>query len=101
MLDDATILSEEDVNISMDDEEKRKRSDSDAKRRTFFKFKTKKLHDETVLQYDPAPYTMQVHTPIAKVHFLFSMLSISHAFIIDKGKLVGVLVKKDLINAKL
>lgn len=101
MLDDATILSEEDVNINLDDEEKRKRSDSDLKKRTFSRFKTRKLHDETVLQYDPAPYTMQVHTPIAKVHFLFSMLGISHAFVLEKGKLVGVLVKKDLINAKL
>jgi hypothetical protein len=54
-----------------------------------------------VVPMDPAPFQIHVMTPLTKAHFLFSMLGLSHAWIVSEGRLVGVLTKKDLINARL
>jgi hypothetical protein len=54
-----------------------------------------------VVPMDPAPFQIHVMTPLTKAHFLFSMLGLSHAWVVSEGRLVGVLTKKDLINARL
>jgi chloride channel 2 len=57
--------------------------------------------DVLVVPIDPAPFQIHVMTPLTKAHFLFSMLGLSHAWVMSEGKLLGVLTKKDLINARL
>mmetsp|Transcript_1066 Transcript_1066/g.942 ORF Transcript_1066/g.942 Transcript_1066/m.942 type:complete len:97 (+) Transcript_1066:1889-2179(+) len=41
-----------------------------------------------------APFTLLEQTPLAKVHFLFTMLNVSHIFVINEGVLVGIITKK-------
>ena len=53
------------------------------------------------VQYDAAPLVILLHTPLIRIFYLFSILGLSHAYVLDKGKLIGVLSKKDLIKFKL
>lgn len=92
MLNDATILEENEVNMG---DETPRPSPRDLSEQT-----STELTRPTI-EYDPAPYILPAGTPAGKLHFIFSMLGISHAYVIENGKLVGVVVKKDLIAAKL
>jgi chloride channel 2 len=47
---------------------------------------------------DAGPFQLPVQTPHSKVHFLFAMLGLKCAYIVDQGDLVGVITKRDLIN---
>lgn len=47
---------------------------------------------------DAGPFQLPVQTPHSKVHFLFAMLGLSAAYIVDQGELVGVVTKRDLIS---
>lgn len=47
---------------------------------------------------DAGPFQMPVQTPHSKVHFLFAMLGLNAAYIVDQGELVGVVTKRDLIG---
>lgn len=47
---------------------------------------------------DVGAFQLPVQTPHSKVHFLFAMLGLNAAYIVDKGELVGVITKRDLIN---
>jgi len=49
-------------------------------------------------QFDACPFQVVADTALAKVHWLFAMLGLSHAFIVQSGALVGVLTRKDLIK---
>eukprot|EP01028_Stygiella_incarcerata_P010267 TRINITY_DN521_c4_g1_i1.p1 TRINITY_DN521_c4_g1~~TRINITY_DN521_c4_g1_i1.p1 ORF type:complete len:158 (+),score=53.75 TRINITY_DN521_c4_g1_i1:185-658(+) len=53
------------------------------------------------IELDSAPLALSERTPLSKVHFVFSMMVISHAFIVSSGKLVGIITKKDLIKRKI
>eukprot|EP01121_Diplochlamys_sp_Union-15-3_P009586 TRINITY_DN2613_c0_g1_i1.p1 TRINITY_DN2613_c0_g1~~TRINITY_DN2613_c0_g1_i1.p1 ORF type:complete len:136 (+),score=27.50 TRINITY_DN2613_c0_g1_i1:98-505(+) len=48
--------------------------------------------------FDPCPFQVVLDTPLSKVHWLFAMLGLSHAFIVEGGTLVGVLTRKDIIK---
>lgn len=52
---------------------------------------------EVIVRLDPAPLSTPALTPLPKIHFLFLMLRLSHAYVTHGGKLVGVIAKKDLI----
>ncbi|XP_017486297.1 PREDICTED: chloride channel protein 2-like [Rhagoletis zephyria] len=45
---------------------------------------------------DPAPFQLVERTTLLKVHSLFSMLGLSHAYVTSIGRLVGVVALKDL-----
>lgn len=47
---------------------------------------------------DAGPFQLPVQTPHSKVHFLFAMLGLNAAYIVDQGELVGVVTKRDLIS---
>lgn len=45
---------------------------------------------------DPAPFQLVERTTLLKVHSLFSMLGLSHAYVTSIGRLVGVVALKDV-----
>lgn len=48
---------------------------------------------------DPAPFQLVERTSILKVHSLFSMVGINHAYVTKIGRLVGVVALKELRKA--
>jgi chloride channel 2 len=48
---------------------------------------------------DPAPFQLVEMTSLNKVHSLFSLLTLSHAYVTSLGQLVGVVTLEDLSNA--
>lgn len=48
---------------------------------------------------DPAPFQLVERTSLLKVHSLFSMVGINHAYVTAIGKLVGVVGLKELRKA--
>ncbi|KAE9552456.1 hypothetical protein FO519_004341 [Halicephalobus sp. NKZ332] len=47
---------------------------------------------------DPAPFQLVLGTSLYKVHTLFSLLSLNHAYVTHKGQLVGVIGLKEIRN---
>ena len=47
---------------------------------------------------DPAPFQLVERTTIYKVHLLFSMLSLSRAYVTSVGRLVGLVDLADVSN---
>lgn len=47
-------------------------------------------------QIDPAPFQLVERTSLLKVHSLFSMLGVNHAYVTAIGKLIGVVGLTDL-----
>ncbi|OWF52055.1 chloride channel protein 2-like isoform X3 [Mizuhopecten yessoensis] len=50
-------------------------------------------------QIDPAPFQLVERTSLHKVHSLFSLLGLNHAYVTNAGKLVGVCGLKELRKA--
>ncbi|VDN59882.1 unnamed protein product [Dracunculus medinensis] len=48
---------------------------------------------------DSAPFQLVLGSSLYKVHTLFSLLGLSHAYVTDCGRLVGVIALKELRNA--
>ncbi|XP_041377923.1 chloride channel protein 2-like [Gigantopelta aegis] len=48
------------------------------------------------VQIDPAPFQLVERTSLHKVHSLFSLLGLNHAYVTNTGKLVGVVGLKEL-----
>ncbi|CAB3403791.1 unnamed protein product [Caenorhabditis bovis] len=48
---------------------------------------------------DPAPFQLVRGTSLYKVHTLFSLLALNHAYVTEKGRLVGVVALKELREA--
>ncbi|KAL3995618.1 Voltage gated chloride channel family protein [Acanthocheilonema viteae] len=48
---------------------------------------------------DPAPFQLVLGTSLYRVHTLFSLLGLNHAYITNRGKLMGVISIKELRNA--
>lgn len=46
---------------------------------------------------DPAPFQLVEKTSILKVHSLFSMIGINHAYVTKIGRLVGVVGLKEVL----
>ncbi|KAK6025142.1 hypothetical protein OSTOST_08969 [Ostertagia ostertagi] len=53
-----------------------------------------KLHLDDVA-IDPAPFQLVKGTSLYKVHTLFSLLALNHAYVTEKGRLVGVVALKE------
>ncbi|XP_055299959.1 chloride channel protein 2 isoform X4 [Sitodiplosis mosellana] len=51
------------------------------------------------VKIDPSPFQLVERTSILKVHSLFSMIGINHAYVTKIGKLVGVVALKELRKA--
>ncbi len=52
------------------------------------------------IDIDLAPFTLLEQTPLAKVHFLFTMLNVSQIFVINEGLLVGIITKKEFLKRR-
>ncbi|XP_052225774.1 chloride channel protein-like isoform X1 [Dreissena polymorpha] len=50
-------------------------------------------------QIDPAPFQLVERTSLHKVHSLFSLLGLNHAYVTNTGRLMGVVALKELRNA--
>ncbi|KAK3583412.1 hypothetical protein CHS0354_040381 [Potamilus streckersoni] len=50
-------------------------------------------------QIDPAPFQLVERTSLHKVHSLFSLLALNHAYVTNTGRLVGIVALKELRNA--
>ncbi|CAI4221421.1 unnamed protein product [Auanema sp. JU1783] len=48
---------------------------------------------------DPAPFQLVRGTSLYKVHTLFSLLALNHAYVTERGRLVGVVALKELREA--
>lgn len=46
---------------------------------------------------DPAPFQLVEHTSLVKVHSIFSLLGVHHAYVTTLGKLVGIVSLKEVI----
>lgn len=55
--------------------------------------------DFTSCHIDPAPFQLVERTSLLKVHSLFSMVGVNHAYVTAIGKLVGVVGLKELRKA--
>jgi CBS-domain-containing membrane protein len=52
-------------------------------------------------QVEEAPFCIAASASMGQVHFYFSMLSLSCAFVTDHGKYVGMITQADLMAANL
>nr|XP_023018406.1 chloride channel protein 2 [Leptinotarsa decemlineata] len=57
------------------------------------------LQVEFMCHIDPAPFQLVERTSLLKVHSLFSMVGVNHAYVTAIGKLVGVVGLKELRKA--
>ena len=55
--------------------------------------------DFNQIHIDPAPFQLVEKTSLLKVHSLFSMLGVNHAYVIAIGRLIGVVGLKELRTA--
>lgn len=55
--------------------------------------------DMTDLRIDPAPFQLVERTSLLKVHSLFSLVGVNHAYVTAIGRLVGVVGLKELRKA--
>ncbi|KAL6061604.1 Anion/proton exchange transporter [Balamuthia mandrillaris] len=53
-----------------------------------------------VIRVDPTAFQIVEQTSLFKVHFTFTMLGLTHAFVTSRGKLVGVITRRDLLIPK-
>jgi len=52
------------------------------------------------IQVDNAPFTLMEQTPLAKIHFLFTMLNVSKIFVINEGFMVGIITKNEFLRRR-
>lgn len=55
--------------------------------------------DMSDLRIDPAPFQLVERTSLLKVHSLFSLVGVNHAYVTAIGRLVGVVGLKELRKA--
>lgn len=49
-----------------------------------------------IVKIDPSPFQLVEKTSLLKVHSLFSMIGINHAYVTKIGRLVGVVALKEV-----
>lgn len=52
--------------------------------------------DAANVHIDPSPFQLVERTSLLKVHSLFSMIGINHAYVTNVGRLVGVVALKEV-----
>lgn len=55
--------------------------------------------DRRMVDVDTTVVTISPEATVTKVHFMFTVLGLSHIFIVRRGKLLGLITRKDLIRA--
>jgi chloride channel 2 len=55
--------------------------------------------DSRMIDVDTTVLTISPDATVTKVHFMFTVLGLSHIFVVRKGKLLGLITRKDLIKA--
>ena len=58
-----------------------------------------KVVNFTDIHIDPAPFQLVEKSSLLKVHSLFSMLGVNHAYVTTIGRLIGVVGLKELRKA--
>ncbi len=53
---------------------------------------------EMILEIDPAPFCINELTSLNKIQYMYSMLGLGYAWIVNQNRLKGVLTKRDLIH---
>lgn len=56
--------------------------------------------EKAQIHIDPSPFQLVERTSILKVHSLFSMVGINHAYVTKIGRLVGVVGLKEVSSLK-
>jgi hypothetical protein len=59
---------------------------------------TKVKIDSPLLKLDKSPFCILSATPVSKVHFLFAMLNLKYAMVINEGRLVGTLSRSYFVK---
>lgn len=52
--------------------------------------------DFSSLHVDPAPFQLVERTSLLKVHSMFSLLGVNHAYVTTIGKLIGIVSLKEV-----
>lgn len=52
---------------------------------------------EAKVQIDASPFQLVKKTSILKVHSLFAMVGINHAYVTERGRLIGVVSLKEVV----
>lgn len=53
-----------------------------------------------LIELDRAPFSVFEQTPLAKIHFLFTMLNLTQLFVLNKGIAVGIISKGEFLKNK-
>lgn len=69
---------------------------TDEERSIWEKMELSKEVDFTKVHIDPAPFQLVERTSLLRVHSMFSMLGINHAYVTAIGRLIGVLALKEV-----
>lgn len=64
-----------------------------------FVFNTLNNTDSRMIDVDTTVLTISPDATVTKVHFMFTVLGLNHIFVVRKGKLLGLITRKDLIKA--
>lgn len=65
----------------------------------FAQFRGGTPQDHRMVDVDTTVVTISPEATVTKVHFMFTVLGLSHIFIVRRGKLLGLITRKDLIRA--
>ncbi|PRP79785.1 chloride channel protein 2-like [Planoprotostelium fungivorum] len=61
-------------------------------------FSTRALIELQRPHFDPSPFQLVDKTPLTKIHFMFSMLGITHVWCTHKAKLAGLITRKEFMK---
>ena len=67
--------------------------------REWERLEMEKMVNFTDIHIDPAPFQLVEKSSLLKVHSLFSMLGVNHAYVTTIGRLIGVVGLKELRKA--
>ena len=56
-------------------------------------------YDE-MIEVDKAPFCVFEQTPMAKIHFLFTMLNLTQLIVLSKGLAMGIITKSEFLKNK-
>lgn len=65
----------------------------------FAQYRSSSPQDKRMVDVDTTVVTISPEASVTKVHFMFTVLGLSHIFIVRRGKLLGIITRKDLIRA--
>lgn len=55
--------------------------------------------EKHVVEVDTSVMTISPDATVTKVHFIFTVLGLSHIFVVRRGKLMGIITRQDLIKS--